>query len=146
MKLKDLFLKQYFSSSFQILLLRLILGAVVFAHGAKKLPGWFGGSGFNATLNSFEENLGIPPILGFLAIISEFFGGMFLALGLLTRISALAIGITMAVAVFSVHWADGFFLPRGIEFALTLMIISIVIFFSGPGKFSLDQKFFKATA
>ncbi len=141
-KIKDLLLKELLNQSFQILLLRIILGIVMFAHGAKKLPGWFGGSGFNATLDSFQNNLGIPPILGFLAIITEFFGGIFLTLGLLTRVSAAATAVTMGVAVFVAHWDNGFFLPRGIEFALTLLIIAIVLFISGPGKFSLDEKLF----
>ncbi len=135
-------IKSFGNYSFQIFLLRLILGTVMFAHGSQKIMGWFGGRGLEATIATWGDKLAIPPMLGYLAIFAEFFGGFFLIIGLLTRFSAIGTAITMAVAVFAVHWSGGFFMPKGIEFALTLLIISIVMFLSGPGKYSLDEKFF----
>lgn len=134
--------KSFGDHSIRILLLRVILGVIMFAHGSQKLLGWFGGRGLEATIAGWGDKLEIPPFLGYLAIFAEFFGGFFLVIGLLTRLSAVGTAITMAVAVFAVHWSGGFFMPKGIEFALTLLIISIVIFLSGPGKYSLDEKFF----
>src|SRR6267143_6619859 len=70
-------------------ILRLVLGVVFFAHGAQKMLGWFGGFGFSATMGMFTSMLHIPPPLAFLAIAAEFFGGLGLLLGVLTRIAAL---------------------------------------------------------
>ena len=66
-------------------ILRLVLGAVFFAHGAQKVLGWWGGRGFSATMNGFEHS-GIPAVFAFLAIAAEFFGGLGLILGLLGRV------------------------------------------------------------
>lgn len=91
-------------------IVRVVLGVVLFAHGAQKLLGWFGGSGLSATLSTFRDQLRIPAPLAFLAIAAEFFGGLGLIFGLLTRIAALGIAITMAVAMVMVHLRYGFFL------------------------------------
>jgi putative oxidoreductase len=53
---------------------RIVLGTALFAHGAQKLLGWFGGHGFSATVRTFRDQLGIPAALAYLAIASEFFG------------------------------------------------------------------------
>ncbi|MGC2247825.1 MAG: DoxX family protein, partial [Terriglobales bacterium] len=82
-------------------MLRLVLGVVFFAHGAQKLLGWFGGYGFHGTMGFFEH-FGMPPFVGFLIIITEFFGGLGLIVGLLTRIAALGIGVEMIGAIFLV--------------------------------------------
>src|SRR5271166_3401886 len=89
-------------------ILRLVLGLVFFAHGAQKMLGWFGGFGFTGTLNFFTSVMHVPAPLAFLAIAAEFFGGMGLILGFLTRIAAFGIGVNMVVAVMTVHHAFGF--------------------------------------
>src|SRR3984893_534482 len=91
-------------------ILRLVLGVVFFAHGAQKLLGWFGGFGFAGTMNLFTSMMHIPAPLAFLAIAAEFFGGMGLILGFLTRIAAFGIGVNMVVAIMTVHHAFGFFM------------------------------------
>src|SRR5881409_3223911 len=80
-------------------IVRVVLGVVLFAHGAQKLLGWFGGQGFSVTVRTFRDQLGIPAPLACLAIAAEFFGGLGLIVGLLTRIAALGIAITITVAL-----------------------------------------------
>ena len=72
-------------------ILRLTLGAVFFAHGAQKMLGWFGGFGFRGTMGFFTDLMHVPAPLAFLAIAAEFFGGIGLIFGFLTRIAALGI-------------------------------------------------------
>src|ERR1700750_980248 len=90
-------------------ILRLVLGVVFFAHGAQKMLGWFGGPGFSGTLGLFTGYLHIPLPLVFLAIAAEFFGGLGLILGFLTRVAAFGIAVNMVVAIAMVHGAFGFF-------------------------------------
>src|SRR5271155_4899852 len=80
-------------------ILRLVLGVVFFAHGAQKMLGWFGGFGFSGTMAFFTNILHIPAPLAFVAIAAEFFGGIGLILGFLTRVGAFGIGMNMLVAV-----------------------------------------------
>src|SRR5258708_10351242 len=82
-----------------ILVLRLVLGVVIFAHGAQKMLGWYGGPGFSGTMGMFTTYLHIPGPFAFLAIAAEFFGGLGLILGFLTRIAAFVITLNMLVAV-----------------------------------------------
>ena len=85
-------------SAVSTLLLRLTLGAVFFPHGAQKALGWFGGYGFTGTMGFLTGTLHIPALFAFLAIAAEFAGSIALILGLGTRIAALGIASTMAVA------------------------------------------------
>ena len=80
-------------------ILRVVLGVVFFAHGAQKMLGWFGGYGFTGTMGFLEKGLHVPPVFAFLAIAAEFFGGLGLLLGLLTRVAAFGIAVNMLVAV-----------------------------------------------
>src|SRR6202035_144078 len=91
-------------------ILRLVLGLIFFAHGAQKMLGWFGGYGFSATMGAFTGSMHIAAPLAFLAIVAEFFGGVGLILGFLTRIAAFGIAVNMVVAVWMVHSAFGFFM------------------------------------
>src|SRR5215471_10082470 len=84
-------------------LLRVGLGVVFFAHGAQKMLGWFGGNGYAATVSYFTHGLGIPEAFAVLAILAEFFGGIGLILGLLSRIAAFGIAVNMFVALFLIH-------------------------------------------
>jgi len=89
---------------------RLVLGIVFFAHGAQKLLGWFGGAGFNGTMNLFTHQMGIPAPLALAAIAAEFFGGLGLIVGLLGRVAAFGIICNMLVAVVMVHSHVGLFM------------------------------------
>ena len=91
-------------------ILRIILGLVIFPHGAQKLLGWFGGHGFTGTIHHFTENMGIPYIFALLAILAESFGALGLIVGLGTRIAALGVGATIGVAALMGHVQHGFFM------------------------------------
>ena len=78
-------------------ILRLTLGVVFFAHGAQKMLGWFGGYGFSGTMGFFTGPMHVPAVFAFLAIAAEFFGGLGLILGFLTRIAAFGIAVNMLV-------------------------------------------------
>ena len=129
-------------------MLRLPLGIIFVAHGSQKLLGFFGGVGLTATFKTFEEKMGIPPVLTFLAIIAEFGGGMGVLLGLLTRFSAAGIAATMVVAMYKVTWVNGFFLPlhgrgEGIEYNLALLGIALALVIKGGGSWSVDRFLWK---
>lgn len=126
------------------LLLRLALGVVFFAHGAQKLLGWFGGYGWEGTMGFLTQSLQIPAPLAALAILAEFFGGIAIILGLLTRPAAAALSLTMLVAAFKVHMVNGFFLDSqgpadGIEYAFVLALLSLYFAVKGAGTVSLDK-------
>ena len=127
------------------MIVRVVLGVVLFAHGAQKLLGWFGGPGLRATLQTFRDQMRIPAALACLAIAAEFFGGLGLIVGLLTRLAALSIAITMAVAL-TFHSQYGFFLNwfgnkpgHGIEYHLVVIALALVVIMKEAGAFSLDS-------
>jgi putative oxidoreductase len=133
-------------------LLRLVLGIVFFAHGAQKMLGWFGGPGFSGTMGMFTGYLHIPASLAFLAIAAEFFGGLGLILGLLTRIAAFGIAVNMAVAVVMVHSSNGFFMNwsgtqkgEGFEYHLLALAVTAFLMIRGAGTFSLDRVIARAS-
>ena len=128
------------------LILRLVLGVVFFAHGAQKLLGWFGGPGFSGTMGMFTGYLHIPAPLAFLAIAAEFFGGLGLILGFLTRIAAFGIAVNMLVAIATVHHSYGFFMNwagtqkgEGFEYHLLVLAITTYLIIRGAGAFSVDR-------
>ncbi len=92
-----------------VALIRLVLGVIFFAHGSQKMLGWFGGDGFKGTMPFFTQTMRIPAVFAFLAIAVEFFGGLGIIFGLLTRIAAFSINVDMLVAIFAVHLPNGFF-------------------------------------
>jgi putative oxidoreductase len=126
---------------------RITLGIVFFAHGSQKLLGWFGGPGWSGTIQLFEQNMGVPPFLTGLLIITEFFGGIAIILGFFTRLAALGLTVAMAVAIYKVHIQWGFFLNwfntpnvgHGIEFSLALIGLSLSLLVWGGGNLSVDQ-------
>lgn len=129
------------SESNSILILRLVLGITFFSHGAQKLFGWFGGYGWAGTIGWFQT-LSIPASLAGLSILVEFFGGIAIILGLLTRPAALGLAINSLVAMITVHWASGFFLVganHGIEFVFALFMIALFLFIEGAGSMSVDK-------
>jgi len=124
------------------LILRVGLGLALIPHGAQKLFGWFGGYGLQGT-GQWMESIGLQPglLMAALAGGAEFFGGLALLLGVLTRPAAALTAFTMLVAIFSVHWSSGFFLSDGgYEYAFVLLIASVSLLVSGGGRFSLDRR------
>jgi putative oxidoreductase len=127
-------------------LIRITLGVVFFAHGAQKLLGWFGGAGFKDTIRTMHQFLGLPIPLAFLAIATEFFGGAGLIVGLLSRVAALGIAVTMVVAIFTVNGRYGLFLNwlgdqegNGFEYHLLVIALAAAIIARGSGALSLDR-------
>jgi putative oxidoreductase len=123
------------------LILRVPVGLILAAHGAQKLFGWFGGYGLEAT-GQWMASIGLVPglLMAFLAGAAEFFGGLALALGLLTRPAALVNAVAMAVATFVVHLENGLFMSNnGYEYALILLAASLALMVSGGGKLSADR-------
>lgn len=124
------------------LALRIPAGVIFAAHGAQKLFGSFGGYGLEGT-GQWMASIGLEP--GYLMALAsgsvEFFGGIALLLGLLTRPAALLLAITMLVAIITVHLPNGLFLSNnGYEFGLALLAITVALAFNGGGKLSLDRK------
>ena len=129
-----------------VTIVRLVLGVVFIAHGAQKMLGWFGGYGFSATMGFFTKQMGVPAVFAFLAIAAEFFGGLGLILGLLSRIAAFGIGVEMAVAVALVHRHFGLFMNwtgaqkgEGFEYHLLAITMAFEVLVKGAGAFSLDR-------
>jgi putative oxidoreductase len=127
-------------------ILRFTLGVVFFAHGAQKMLGWFGGFGFSGTMGFFTNAMHIPAPLAFLAIAAEFFGGLGLILGFLTRIAAFGIAVNMLVAITTVHSAFGFFMNwtgaqkgEGFEYHLLALAMTGFLMIRGGGAFSIDR-------
>jgi putative oxidoreductase len=127
------------------LLARLMLGIVMFPHGAQKMLGWFGGHGFSGTMNFFTGMMHIPAPFAFLAILAEFAGSLALIAGVLSRVAALGIATVMTVAVVTVHAANGFFMNwtgsqkgEGFEYHLLALGLALIVIFQGGGKASVD--------
>lgn len=128
------------------LVLRVMLGVVFFPHGAQKLFGWFGGSGFSGTMAVFTDKMGIPAVLAFLAIMAESVGAVAVIAGFLTRIGALGIGTNMVVAIVMVHLPNGFFMNwfgnkqgEGFEYHLLAIAIAVALIIKGGGRWSVDR-------
>jgi len=120
-------------------LVRVVTGLLLAPHGAQKLFGWFGGYGVEATGQFFATKLGLPASLALLAGLIEFFGGLALAVGFLTRpVAALVVGM-MAVAVVQVHLGLGFFWTSGgFEYPLFWGIVALSFAIRGGGPYSVD--------
>jgi putative oxidoreductase len=126
--------------AYGLLLLRLVAGGTMFAHGAQKLFGWFGGGGLRGTAGFFGS-LGFraPLVTAFFAALAET-GGLAFAAGLLTPLAALGIVVVMLTAISLVHWSKGFFNGAGgYEFNLLLLTVALSVAGTGPGRFSLDR-------
>jgi putative oxidoreductase len=130
------------SADTAILILRLVFGVIIFAHGAQKVLGWYGGPGMAATVQGMS-GMGIPAPLVYLSSFTELLGGLALILGLLTRPAALGLAINMAVAVVKVHLPNGLFSQnQGFEFPLSLLAIALAVLIYGAGAYSLDALLF----
>lgn len=124
---------------------RVILGCVMFPHGAQKLFGWFGGFGFTNTMTYFTQTAGLPWIIAFLIVMGESLGSLGLILGFFTRLSALGLICIMVGAIITVHIPNGFFMNwfgkqagEGFEYHLLVIGMSIPLLINGGGKYSVD--------
>jgi len=122
------------------LVLRIPVGIILAAHGAQKLFGWFGGYGLEGT-GQWMASIGFEPgyLMALLAGSAEFFGGIALILGLLTRPAALLAAFTMLMAM-TVHIGNGMFVSNnGYEFALTLLAATVALTIQGAGSYAVDN-------
>ena len=119
-----------------ITVLRLVIGVVFLAHGGQKL--FVVGFG---NVAAFMGKIGIPAAMlaAIVVTLVEFFGGLALVLGFLTRWAAALLAINMLVAILTVHLPGGFFLPAGVEFALTLFAANVALVLLGSGEPSVDR-------
>ncbi|WP_407330625.1 DoxX family protein [Enterovibrio sp. 27052020O] len=130
------------NAGFAPLALRVPVGIIFMAHGAQKLFGWFGGYGLEGT-GQWMASIGLAPgyLMALMAGSGEFFGGLFILLGFLTRPSAVVLAFTMFVAIVTTHLGNGLFMANnGYEFGLALMAAAVSLAFSGAGKLALDGK------
>ena len=116
-----------------LLVVRVVVGVIFAVHGSQKLFGAFEGPG----LAKIVEMMGSP--LGYLVTVGEFFGGLGLIFGFLSRFSAASLIVIMIGAIAMVHWAGGFFAPKGFEYNLALIGLLVPILLCGPGRISIGQ-------
>src|SRR6267142_1224069 len=130
-----------------LLVARVIVGVIFAAHGSQKLFGAFGGPGLSAMVQPPPNGMG--P-LGYPVTIGEFFGGVGLVFGFLSRFSAASLIVIMLGAIAMVHGKNGFFLGKGpdsvlkdagFEYCLALIGLLLPILICGPGRFSIGQFF-----
>ncbi len=126
--------------------LRLSFAIMMIPHGAGKLFGIWGGHGFTNTMHHFTENMGIPYLFAFIAILIEFFSAIFILIGFQTRINALLLASLMSVAG-AFHLKNGFFMNwfgqksgEGFEFHILAIGMMLALAILGGGKYSLDNK------
>lgn len=126
--------------------LRLTLGGVMFAHGAQKLLGWFGGYGFEGTMGFLTGSIGLPAVVAALVILVEFFGGLALLVGFAGRIMAGGVAAIMLGAIVTVHAQHGFFMNwsgsqpgEGFEYHLLALAMAAALILKGSGALSVDR-------
>jgi putative oxidoreductase len=140
-------MKAFFQTNESInnLIIRVMLGIVIFPHGAQKLLGWFGGYGLEGTLGFFTNQMGMPMIVAILVILGESLGALGLIAGFLTRFCAAGIILIMSGAVIMSHAANGFFMNwsgkqggEGFEYHILAIALCLPLLISGGGLFSAD--------
>ncbi|WP_330232705.1 DoxX family membrane protein [Nocardia sp. NBC_00508] len=126
------------STDIGLLIMRVVFGGLLAAHGAQKLFGWWGGPGWRANADGFEQ-MGYNPgkIFGTLAGLSELGGGLLLLLGLLTPLGAAIVLGTMINAI-NATWSGGLLTGKGYEMGVLFAAAAAALAFTGAGKFSLD--------
>jgi putative oxidoreductase len=132
--------------SWALTVVRVTLGVIMFAHGSQKVLGWFGGYGLKGTTGYFVS-IGIPLPVAYAVCFTEFFGGIALVLGLLTRLAALGVAAVMVGAMVKVHLPNGFFMNwegtpgkgHGIETNLALLAMALACIIGGGGALSIDR-------
>lgn len=133
--------------SWSLLIVRVVLGVIFFAHGAQKVFGWFGGPGLRGLIGYFKQALGVPAPLAVVAAFTELLGGAAMIVGLLVRPAAVGLIIIMLVAIAKVHRPHGFFLNwsltpgkgHGFEMNLALIGMALAVLVGGAGVVSIDR-------
>lgn len=142
-------MKKYLSfsdSNIALLVARLSLAIVLFPHGAQKLLGWFGGFGFEGTMQYFTKTVGLPWIIGFMVILIEFFGPIALLVGWRVQFWAAAIFAVMGgvmITTFHTYFFMNWFGSQpeeGFEFFLLMLGLSAAVAFGGAGKYAVSRK------
>ena len=140
-------MKAFFQTDESInnLIIRVMLGIVMFPHGAQKLLGWFGGYGLEGTLGFFTNQMGMSMIIAILVILGESLGALGLIAGFLTRFCAVGILFIMSGAIVMVHASNSFFMNwsgkqggEGFEYHLLAIALCLPLLISGGGRFSAD--------
>jgi putative oxidoreductase len=126
-----------------LLILRLVVGIGLAAHGAQKLFGWWGGPGVRGLLGHLTHMRFRPaPLWVAGAIATEIGGGLLLALGFLSPLGSVGVGASMLMAIVAFHWGKGFFgQSGGFESPFLYLIAAATIGMTGPGSYSLDSLF-----
>ena len=125
---------------------RIMLGIVIFPHGAQKALGWFGGPGIEGTMGYLHGMMHIPVLFVWIAILAEFLGSLGLIVGFLGRVAAFGIACNMAVAVATTHLPNGFFMNwtgqqkgEGYEYHLLALALAAIVVVKGSGAYSVDR-------
>lgn len=133
------------SNNWAAALCRVALGVVLFPHGAQKLIGWFGGFGFEGSMDYFTSTIGLPWIVGFLVILIEFFGALSLIFGFATRLWSFAIVVLTLCIIQTTHSQYGFFMNwmgnqkgEGFEYFILMLGLAVSLIVSGAGRYSID--------
>jgi putative oxidoreductase len=131
-------------------IVRLVLGVILFAHGAQKSLGWFGGAGYTQTVRALREQAHLPYLVALFVVLVEFLGGLFLIVGLFGRLAALGIAAMMIGAIITVHYRYGLFLNwfgekkgHGFEYHLLAIALALIVFVRGSGALSLDHAWYQ---
>jgi putative oxidoreductase len=125
------------------LAIRIPLGLIMLLHGAQKVFGAFGGAG----PAGFTESIGMmgfqpAPLWAGLAMLAELGGGLLVILGVATEVGAFLFAINMLVAIWRVHWANGFFNQAGgVEFPLILLAAAVALILGGRGRYAVWNPF-----
>jgi len=116
-----------------LLALRIVIGSIMIAHGYSKVFGGF------SRVHDMVQHIGFPSWTAYLLAGTEFFGGILIIAGLLTRFVAVAMLIDMSVAIWKIHWHNGFKGQGGYEFPLSVATIAFALIFFGGGPIALDS-------
>lgn len=129
---------------------RAVLGVIMFAHGAQKLLGWYGGPGFAKTVQNLTTDVQLAKPATVLVILAEFFAGLGLIVGLFSRLAATGVLATMVGAIVTVNYAYGLFMNwmgekkgNGFEYHLLAIALAVIVVAKRGGAFSLDRAMYE---